>query len=79
MEYASIEKSLIKAGTKIIYIYKIHAKEHQAVDSWAADEILAWEIFLWKYVEYVPLILRNYKILMRTKIVRFTISSCLSA
>ena len=40
---------------------RIPAKEHQVVDSCAANEILVSEIFCWKYLEYVTLILPNYK------------------
>ena len=60
-------------------VYQIPAKEHQVVDSWAPDEISVSELLFWKYSEYVPQILRNYKKLKRKKIVRFTISSFLSA
>ena len=60
-------------------IYKILAKEHQVVDRGAADEISLSQILFWKYLEYVPLILRNYKKLNRAKTFRFTISSFLSA
>ena len=44
-----------------IYIYIIPAKEHQVVDRSGAEEILISEILLWKYLEYVHLILQNYK------------------
>ena len=59
--------------------YKISEKDHQVVDSWAAYEISVLEILFRKYLEYVPIILRNYKKLKRTKIVRFTITSFLIA
>ena len=59
-------------------VYKIPAKEHEVVDHWPADEISILKILFWKYLEYVPLILSNYKRLRRLKIVRFTISSFLS-
>ena len=54
---------------------KIPAKKHQVVDRWAADEISVLEILFSKYLEYVLLILRNYKKLKRTNFFRFTISS----
>ena len=44
-----------------IYIYIIPAKEHQVVDRSGAEEILISETLLWKYLEYVHLILQNYK------------------
>ena len=59
-------------------VYKFPAKEHQAVDRWDAEEISVSEILLWKYLEYVPLILHNYKKLNAAKVVRFTISSFLT-
>ena len=58
---------------------KIPAKGHQVVDRWAADETSVLEILFSEYLEYVLIILRNYKKLKRTKIFRFTISSFLSA
>ena len=42
-------------------VYEIAAKEHQVVDLWAADEISVLERLFLKYLEYVTLILRNYK------------------
>ena len=60
-------------------VYKVSAKEHQVVHSWDVDEILVCEILFGKYLKYVPLILKNYKKQKRTKIVRFTYSSILSA
>ena len=36
-------------------------KEHQVVDRSAADEISVFKILFWKYLEYVTLILCNYK------------------
>ena len=61
----------------MLNVYEIPAKEHQVVDSCAADEISVSEILFGKYLEYVPLILRNYKNVKRIKVVRFTISSIL--
>ena len=58
-------------------LYQIPAKEHQVVDSWAADELSVLEILFWKYSEYVPQILRNCKKLKRAKIVGFKYSSIL--
>ena len=55
--------------------YKISAKEHQEIDSWAADEISVSKMLFSKYLEYVPLILWNYEKLKRKKIVKFKISS----
>ena len=43
-----------------LIVHKIPAKKHQVVDGWAADEISVLEILFWKYLEYVPLILRKY-------------------
>ena len=40
-------------------VYKISPKEHQVVDSCATDEKSASDILFGKYLEYVPLILRN--------------------
>ena len=37
-------------------VYKITGKEHQVVDFWVTDEVLASEILFWKYLEYAPLI-----------------------
>ena len=59
--------------------YKIPAKEHQVVHHWTADKISVSEILFWKYLENVPLILRNYKRLKRTNIARLIIYSFLSA
>ena len=42
-------------------VYNIPAKQHQGVDWSAAYEISVLEILFWKYLEYVPLILSNYK------------------
>ena len=44
-----------------------------------SNQISVSEILFWKYLEYVSLILRNYKKLKSTKIFRFTVSSILSA
>ena len=60
--------------TDVEYI-KIPAKEHQVVDHSEADEISFSQVLFWKYLEYVPLILRNYKKQNRMKIVGFKISS----
>ena len=60
-------------------VYKIRAKKHQVVDHRDANEISVSEILSWKYLEYPPVILPNYKKLKRTKIVKFKISSFLSA
>ena len=62
-----------------VNVYNISAKEHQVVDCWDADEISVLEILFWKYLEYVALILRNYKKLSTTKSFKFTISSFLNA
>ena len=59
--------------------HKIPAKENQVVDRRDADEISVSKTLFLKYLEYVPLILHNYKKLNRMKIVRFTISSFSSA
>ena len=55
----------------MLNVYKVPAKEHQVVDSWAADKMSFSEILFWKYVEYVPLILHNSKKLRRKEFVRF--------
>ena len=60
-------------------VYEIAAKEHQVVDLWASDEISVLERLFLKYLEYVALILRNYKKIKRTNIFIFTNSSILSA
>ena len=54
--------------------YEISAEEHQIIDRSATYETSVLEILFWKYLEYVPLILRNYKKLKRTKIVIFIVS-----
>ena len=59
--------------------YKSPEKYHQEIDNGAANEISVSEILFWKYLEYVPLILCNYKKLQRTKTVTFTISTFFSA
>ena len=59
-------------------VYKISENEYQAVDRSAIYEIWVPWILFWKYLEYDPLIKCNYKKLS-TKIVRFIISSFLSA
>ena len=61
-----------------IYIYIIPAKEHQVVDRSGGEEILISETLFWKYLEYVHLILQNYKKL-KAKVVRYTLSSFLGA
>ena len=55
-------------------VYKISAKELQVV-----HEISVSETLFGKYLEYVPLILLNYKKQKRKNIVRFTYSSILNA
>ena len=45
----------------MLNVYKIPSKEHQVPDRSAAYEISVLESLLWKYSEYVPLILHNYK------------------
>ena len=60
-------------------VCKIPAKEHQEINSWAADEISVSKMLFSKYLEYVPLILWNYEKLKRKKIVKFKISSILNA
>ena len=56
-------------------LYKVPAKEHQVDDRLVADELSVLEILLWKYIENVPTILRNYEKVKITNIVRFTIST----
>ena len=48
-------------------ICKIPVIDVKIVDSWAIDEISIAEILFWNYLEYVPVILRNYKKLNRGK------------
>ena len=45
----------------MLNVYKIPSKEHQVLDRSAAYEKSVLESLLWKYSEYVPLILHNYK------------------
>ena len=61
----------------MLNVYKVPTKEHQVVYSGAVDEISVLETLLWKYLEYVALILRNYKKLKSRKINRSNISSIL--
>ena len=56
-------------------LHKVPAKEHQVDDRLVADEISVLEILLWKYIENVPIMLRNYEKVKITNIVRFTIST----
>ena len=60
-------------------LYQIRAKEHQVVDRRDADHTSVLQTFFLKYLEYASLILCNQKKLNRRKIVRFKISSFLSA
>ena len=60
-------------------LYKVPAKEHQVDDRLVADEISVLEILLWKYIENVPIMLRNYEKVKITNIIRFTISAFLTA
>ena len=54
-------------------VYKILPNEHHVVDSSSADEVPVLQILFYKYLENVPLILRNFKKLKRTKIARFKV------
>ena len=63
----------------MLNVYKIPEKEHQEIDSWAADEISGSKMLFSKYLQYVSLILWNYKKLNRKKALKFKISSILSA
>ena len=58
----------------MLNVYKIIVKDQEALDSWATDEISVAEISFWKYLEYVPVILRNCKKIKRRKTVGSTIS-----
>ena len=51
----------------MLNVYETPRKERQLVDFYVADEISALEILFCKYLEYVPLILHNYKKLKRAK------------
>ena len=53
-------------------VYKILKKEHQKIVQ-AADEILVSKTLFSKYLEYVPLILRNNKKIRRKKLVRLKV------
>ena len=55
----------------------IPPKQSQAVDSLAGNEVSVSEILSCKYLEYIPLILRKFKKLKRTNILRFSITSIL--
>ena len=61
----------------MLNVYKAPTKEHQVVYSGAVDEISVLQTLLWKYLEYVALILCNYKKLKSRKINRSNISSIL--
>ena len=61
----------------MLNVYKAPTKEHQVVYSGAVGEISVLQTLLWKYLEYVALILRNYKKLKSRKINRSNISSIL--
>ena len=63
----------------MLNVNKIIVKDQEALDSWATDEISVAEISFWKYLEYVPVILRNCKKIKRRKTVGSTISRFLSA
>ena len=63
---------------RMLNLYKIIVKDQEALDSWAADEISVAETPFWKYLEYVPVILRNCKKIKRRKTVGSTISRFLS-
>ena len=63
----------------MLNVYKIPSKEHQVPDRSAAYEISVLESLLWKYSEYVPLILHNYKKLKKANFLWFTISFILTA
>ena len=62
--YFFVKSKCYKSKTNILgtlNVYKISANEHQVSDRWVTDEISVFKILLWKYLEYVPLILRNCK------------------
>ena len=54
---------------------KFLQKKHQVVGPSGAYEISVYEILLWKYLEFVPVILCNYKELKGANIFIFTASS----
>ena len=60
-------------------VYKISTKEHQIVDPSGTYVISVEEVLFWKYLEFVPVILCNYKKLKRTQILILTASSILNA
>ena len=60
-------------------VYKIPPNQCQVVDSWAVNKVSVSEILSCKYLEYVPLILRKFKKLKKTKVFRFSITSILCA
>ena len=52
-------------------VYNISAKKHQVVHSWDIDEISVSGTLIGKYLEYIPLTLRNYKKQKGTNIVKY--------
>ena len=52
----------------MLTVYKIFTKEHDVADNSTTDKISVLEFLLWKYLEYVSLILHNYKKRKRIKI-----------
>ena len=67
--------SKLKDTLHTLNVYKTSAKEHQGVDRSATYEISVLEILFWKYLEYIPLSLHNYKIIKGTENAIFLISS----
>ena len=63
----------------MLNVYKIPAKEHAVVDRRDGNEISVAHTWFLKYLECVPLKLRNDKKRKNTLIVNFKISSVLSA
>ena len=53
--------SKFKDILQTLNLYKIPSKQHQVVDYSDADEISVSKILFWKYLDNVPIILRNYK------------------
>ena len=59
-------------------VYKIPAKEYAIVDRREGDKVSVGPTWFWKFLESVPLILRNYKKWKKTIIIKSKISSFLS-
>ena len=61
--------------THTFNVNKVLVKKHQVVHRWAADEMSFSKILFCKYLEYVSLILPDFKKPKTAKIIWFTTSS----